>query len=292
MLIDHRFPATALALCLSSGAALATPLDPVVEPLPQQSPIDIITGDAVRADLPDLIFNYADKATLKITDTRPDFLNPENATVRADICPVCGLVHGPGGVDVPSNLTIGGVRYDLLQFHLHAPGEHEIDGVPGSMELHLVHQEAVSGALAVVGIIINSSPISPKNEALAPYFDALSDIAGGVVEVLDFDLSALIPDNLSSYRYTGSLTAPSPATEGTTDQFREGVEWNILATQIEVSAEQYEAFVALFEEGNARHVQPLNGRTVFYDVAPVPLPATGVLFLFALGGLAALRRRA
>lgn len=287
MLIDHRFPATALDLCLSSGAVCATTLDPVVEPLPQQSPIDIITRDAVRADLPDLIFNYSETARLSIVDTRPAFDDDEDATVRADICPVCGLVHGPGGVDVPSNLTIGGVSYNLLQFHLHAPAEHEIDGDQADMELHLVHQ-AVGGALAVVGIIIN---IGEENDALAPYFDALSGLAGGVVEVLDFDLTGLIPGDLSSYRYSGSLTAPTVGDQEA-ELFPEPVAWNVLAQQMEVSEEQYKLFRELFEEGNSREVQPLNGRTVFYDVAPVPLPASGVLFLFALGGLAALRRRA
>ncbi len=282
MLPDRRFQAAALALCLSAGIAGASTL-------PSQSPINIVPSAADQGVLPDLIFNYSDKAKLSITDTRPLFEDPENATIRADVCPVCGQVHGPGEVDVPSNLSIDGVSYNLLQFHLHAPAEHTINSERGDMELHLVHQ-AANGALAVVGIIIN---IGEENEALAPYFDALSGIAGGVVEVLDFDLTALIPENLSSYRYSGSLTAPSPATEGTTDRFFEPVAWNILAEQIEVSAEQFELFAELFgEEGNARPTQRLNGRTVVSDVAAIPLPATGLLFVFALGGLAALRRRA
>ncbi len=289
MSINATFCGTAFGAFLAVFPALATTVEPE-----HQSPIDIITSDAVLADLDDLIFSYSNAVTLTLVDTgAPD----EEATIRADVCPVCGMIHAPGVGSVESTLTIGGISYDLLQFHLHAPAEHEIDGNRADMELHLVHQ-SLDGALAVVGQIIT---IGAENEALAPYFDALAAIASGVSDVVipNFDLSALIPDDLSSYRYTGSLTAPN----GTNPEepFFEPVAWTILAAPITVSEEQYEAFILLFDEdlnddgfpdGNSREVQPLNGRVVLTDVVPVPLPASGLLFVFALGGLAAIRRRA
>lgn len=295
MLMTTRLTATALALCLTLGPALAGTTDP----LPSQSPINIITSQAQHADLPTLEFNYDKNVTLSIVDTRPQFNDDENATIRADV---------PSG----STLTIAGTVYNFLQFHLHAPSEHEFDGVPGDMELHLVHRAAPNpdgslGALAVVGQIIRIGQTA--NAALAPYFSALAslepsppDLEPGATppafaQVPDFDLTRLIPSDLSSYRYSGSLTAPSPGAEDAT-LFFEPVAWNVIAAPIEVSQEQFDAFAALFTEedgeffGNARGVQELNGRTVTTDVSAIPLPATGILFVVALGGLAALRRRA
>lgn len=295
MFIDHRLPATALAFCLSAGAACATPVDATADPAFVQSPINIVTGDAIFKELPSLNFNYATSTRLSIVDTRPSFADDENATIRADVCPVCGLPHAAGTADVASSLMIGDITYDLLQFHLHAPGEHQIDGQPGAMELHLVHQ-AANGALAVVGQLIT---IGKANAALAPYFDALEALGetvedgplGAAIEVLNFNLAALIPGDRSTYRYTGSLTAP-PASNEELEEFPGPVAWNIFAEGITVSNEQFEAFERLFEAGNARPVQGQGAPEVFTDVAPIPLPASGVLFLFALGGLAALRRRA
>lgn len=310
MFIDHRLPATALAFCLSAGAACATTVETTVEPAFVQSPINIVTADAeYRDDLPPLVFNYASSARLGIVDTRPSFLDDENATVRADVCPVCGLVHAAGTADVASSLMIGDITYDLLQFHLHAPGEHQIDGQAGAMELHLVHQARNAdgtpnpeGALAVVGQIIRIGETA--NEALAPYFDALEGLGetvangqlGAAIEVLNFNLAALIPGDRSTYRYTGSLTAP-PANNEELEEFPGPVAWNIFAEGITVSNDQFEAFKGLFFEeevfiGNARPVQGQGAPEVLTDVAPIPLPASGVLFLFALGGMAALRRRA
>jgi carbonic anhydrase len=140
----------------------------------------------------------------------------------------------------------------------------------------------------VVGQIIT---IGVENEALAPYFDALSRIAGGAAKVMNFNIAALIPENLSTYRYTGSLTAP-PASDEELEEFLGPVAWNIFAQGITVSNEQFETFRRLFEGGNARPLQEQSTPEVFTDVAPIPLPSSGVLFLFALGGLVALRRRA
>ena len=234
-----------------------------------QSPINIVTRDAIFQPLDALLFNYATTVDLTLTDTGSPSVE---ATVRADV---------PSG----STLTIGGTNYDLLQFHLHASAEHLIDGVAGAMELHLVHRSA-AGALAVVGQIIK---LGTENTALAGYFDALDDAKGGTATVAGFDLSALLPTDTRSYRYSGSLTAPNASNPA--EPFFEPVAWNVLATPIEVSQAQLDRFIALFPDGDARPVQPLNDRIVVTDVAPVPLPASAVLLVAGLGGLLVMRRR-
>jgi carbonic anhydrase len=59
-----------------------------------------------------------------------------------------------------------------------------------------------------------------------------------------------------SLRYSGSLT---------TSPFTEPVAWVVLKQPIQMSAEQIDAFHELFEEGNSREPQALNGRRVASD---------------------------
>ena len=64
--------------------------------------------------------------------------------------------------------------------------------------------------------------------------------------------AGLLPADRRYFRFMGSLTTP-PCSED--------VLWNVLATPVELSAQQLAAFRTLFEM-NARPVQPLNGRKV------------------------------
>lgn len=229
----------------------------------EQSPIDIITRDAVRAALPPVVFDYAAEADLRLVDNgSPD----EESNVIA-------FVDAGAGA-----LTLGGVRFELLQFHLHSEAEHLIDGKRAALELHLVHRSA-GGALAVVARFLEEGE---ENPALAPFFDGLAAAAGGTADVAGFMLSSLVAGDLLSYRYPGSLTTPG---------FDEGVSWVVLAEPMTASLRQIEEFKALFPEGNAREPQPLFGRTVLTDVAPVPLPPSVALLITALAFGAGFRRR-
>lgn len=63
-----------------------------------------------------------------------------------------------------SYIIADGERFDLLQFHMHAPSEHTIDGQSFPIELHLVHQSQ-AGHLAVVGLLIEEGA---QNQPLMP----------------------------------------------------------------------------------------------------------------------------
>ncbi len=92
------------------------------------------------------------------------------------------------------------------------------------------------------------------------------------LDLPSFDLTALLPSDLRSYRYTGSLT---------TSPYTEGVNWVVLNSPLELSMEQVDAFRALFPTGNQREWQRLNGRIISTDVedfASVPEPASLALF--------------
>ena len=213
----------------------------------EQTPIDIRNEDLTFfEDLPALGFSYGTKVTLDVINTGSP---GEFATVRAE------LPNGGG------ELTVGGVTYKLLQFHWHTPSEHELNGQKFPMEMHFVHkyEDATlpgGGILSVVGVWIKAGK---ENKELKKLFADLPTQPGEHRAVTRFNLTRLLPESLESYRYDGSLTTPP---------FNEGVRWVVLAEPIEMSAEQIEAFKQLFPEGNAREVQPLNGRIIKTDVEP------------------------
>jgi carbonic anhydrase len=215
----------------------------------EQTPIDIRNEELTfDANLPALGFSYGTKVTLDVFNNGSP---GEFATVRADVPDGAGELTVTGcGEPTPAGCT-----YKLLQFHWHAPSEHELNGEKFPMEMHLVHRSA-AGKLSVVGVWIKSGK---ENKELKKLFADLPAQTGEHHSVKHFNLTRLLPESLESYRYTGSLTTPN---------FDEGVRWVVLAEPIEMSAEQLAAFKLLFPDGNSREIQPLNGRTVFTDVAP------------------------
>jgi carbonic anhydrase len=149
--------------------------------------------------------------------------------------------------DAGSACVIGGVRYELLQFHLHHPSEHLLSGKPFDLECHFVHRSS-EGALAVVGVFIRPGT---RNAALAPLFDAMPGKEGPEIRAAGaIDPAALLPRSGGWFRYMGSLTTP-PCSEGLT--------WTVFKEPIEASAGQIARFAGLFP-GNARPLQRRNRR--------------------------------
>lgn len=146
-----------------------------------------------------------------------------------------------------------GVVYELQQFHFHASSEHTIDGVSTAAELHLVHRSD-DGELLVIGVLLE---VGAQNSALDELFAKVTDeVSGAEGEALHTPInpSELLPANLASAQYSGSLTTP-PCTEG--------VQWNVFTTPATVSAEQLAEYTAVYSD-NHRAVQPLHGRDVFF----------------------------
>ncbi len=196
-----------------------------------QSPIDI--ANPTMQDLSNIVFHYQ-PSEVKILN------NGHTVQVNYD----------PG-----SYIEIDGQRYDLVQFHYHAPSEHTLNGKSFPAELHLVHKSA-SGNLAVIGILLEEGA---QNAAYQPLLANLpaekspEKDAGLKINALD-----LLPAVQTTFRYSGSLTTP-PCTEG--------VNWNVMLTPVQLSAAQIAAFAKIFE-GNNRPIQPLNARTLIEDSTP------------------------
>jgi len=219
------------------GSALVVdPVGPFVEVGKKQTPVDIVTANTVPAALPGLTFQYL--ATPFIVENTGH---------------VVEVPYAPG-----SFLRDGQDTYELLQFHLHAPSEHTVNGVFAAAELHLVHWNILLD-LAVVGILLQvGAPVNVVLDQIllnAPLDEGGVDL-GGVINAKD-----VLPQFVSYYKYSGSLTTP-PCSEG--------VRWFVLKEPVFVSQaaiDKLHVIISLFPEyegfpDNNRPVRPLNGRAI------------------------------
>ncbi len=149
-----------------------------------------------------------------------------------------------------STLTLDSMVYDLVQFHFHAGSEHSIDGSRYPAELHLVHQNAATGAVAVVGIMFT---LGAEDSLLNQLFNKLPEAEGLYYRSSsEFNIMKLIPASSNYYTYSGSITEP-PCSEN--------VSWFVMSKPVEASNMQINKMTKLFYS-NARPIQALNGRTI------------------------------
>ncbi len=149
-----------------------------------------------------------------------------------------------------SYIKIGEKRFDLLQFHFHAPSEHVVDGKPRDMEMHLVHKND-KGGLAVIGVFFT---LAPNNPILNSVWKYLPEKINQPTKMKEIKVNAkdLLPKNQEYFFYSGSLTTP-PCSEA--------VMWNVLSQTFPVTQDQLNHFKELVEN-NARPPQPLNKRKI------------------------------
>jgi carbonic anhydrase len=197
----------------------------------RQSPVALDSNNA----MPDLDGDEDD--SIKIARTTRDAIVVDNShTIQVNV--------------LPGNFaSIRGRRFQLQQFHFHTPAEHVLDGKRYPLELHLVYR-AKNGRLAVIGVLFQKGAANPA-------FDAIMRrvVRAGPAEPMpEFDLSPLLPADLSYFHYLGSLTTP-PLTEN--------AEWHVLSQPVTLSSVQLDDFHRYYT-ANSRDLQPLNGREVLY----------------------------
>lgn len=188
----------------------------------QQSPIDL-TG-SMRAELSPIPVSWT-KGEYSIVN--------DGHTIQVN-CKSSGAV------------SIEGHDFDLVQFHIHHPSEHKLNGQAFDLEVHFVHKSADHG-LAVLGVFLKPGA---ANAALQPVFEAMPAEADKENPLPALDLRALLPASQGYFRYQGSLTTPPCG---------EAVTWTVFKDPIEAAPEQIAKFAALFPM-NARPVKPLNRR--------------------------------
>jgi len=192
----------------------------------EQSPIDI-RGAHLNKNLQPIEFHYVSGAMTLVNNGH---------TVQ--VTPAAG-----------SYIIANGVRYDLVQFHFHHPGEESVKGKLPDMNIHFVHKSA-EGKLAVVAVRLNEGN---ANAVLAALWEHLPKTAGTTEKMTEsMSPAGLLPTDRGYWTYEGSLTAP-PCTEG--------VRWFIFEQQVELSRDQLKSFAVLYKV-NSRLEQPAHGRKI------------------------------
>jgi carbonic anhydrase len=151
-------------------------------------------------------------------------------------------------VERGSYAVIGGLRYELKQFHFHSPSEHLVENRPYQMEVHFVHVND-KGELAVIGAFINPGKVHTGYQTVWDYMPVKAKEPIKPYNVT-LDLRRLLPTMLTAFHYPGSLTTP-PCSEK--------VNWNVLHATLKFSQEQIDRFKLKYPM-NARPAQPLNYR--------------------------------
>ncbi len=236
----------------------------------EQSPIDIRPEFSVYSgSLPALNYNYGPVDLHVVNTGSPD----EHASIKGNV------------TSGTPNLVLSGTTYNLLQFHFHTESENLKEGYQYPMELHLVHQKVGSTGyddLLVTGLWIEEGA---HNSVLDEMFDNLPPTSADTYDITGFALDDLLPSDLTSYRFDGSLTTPP---------FTEGVQWIMLDQPLFMDHDQIKAFHDIFHEGNTRAAQDLHGRIILTDNPNFVPEGSYSLGLFAMAlvslGVAGARR--
>ncbi len=194
-----------------------------------QSPINLVGTPGL--DLPDLAFHY---------ESVPLNLLNNGHTIQ--------LPYAPG-----SYLTLDGKAYNLLQLHFHSPSEHTIDSKPASAELHLVHKSD-DGEIAVVAVLLQPS-LTEASSAYPITTDLPQKFGDKIRTNKTINARLLLPEQTTTYRYSGSLTTP-PCTES--------VYWLIMTEPVALPPEQLSYYRKILNNNN-RPLQRLNKRTIQTD---------------------------
>ncbi len=193
----------------------------------QQSPIDI-HGAHLNKSLPQIEFHYMASAGTIENNGHTVMITPH-----------------PG-----SYIIVGGVRYDLMQYHFHHPAEESVKGKLDDMDVHLVHKSA-DGKLAVVGVRFREDA-NQANATLATLWTKMPTTIGQKNDLTEINPAGMLPADRGYWTYMGSLTTP-PCTEG--------VRWYVLEQDLPVSREQLRYFSGV-EKLNSRPVQDARGRKI------------------------------
>lgn len=198
---------------------------------PAQSPINIVSS---RLD------TGATKHVVKLHyETAQETIANLGHTVQVDFAP-------------GSTVEFDGNTYAFRQFHFHTPSEHQVDGKPRAMEMHMVHTlEGDENTYLVIGVFFEAGESSGF---LEQFIDALPQMEGErVVEPAGaIDVTTFLATDEPFFHYNGSLTTPP---------YTETVTWLVSESTRTATAAQIERFASI-EGNNARAVQALAGRVV------------------------------
>jgi carbonic anhydrase len=145
-------------------------------------------------------------------------------------------------------------EYHLLQFHLHAPSEHTLNGKHFPLEIHFVNTDE-KGNLFVIGVFFEKGKANASLQALIDNAPAAQKQSFALKDPA-FVLSQLIPQNSNYYAYTGSLTTPP---------CNEPLQWIVLEKPEQASEAQIKALEKILDH-NVRPLQKVGQNVVTNNI--------------------------
>ncbi|ETK97353.1 hypothetical protein F441_00092 [Phytophthora nicotianae CJ01A1] len=161
-------------------------------------------------------------------------------------------------------VSANNAAYNMLQFHLHAPSEHTLNGEHLDGEVHFVHSNTDGSALLVVGVFLKAVDGGETDPWVASVLDALDTVSMnstvGMSTTSYADVINAAADAQGVFNYAGSLTTPACS---------EIVDWWVVKQPVKLSTTDLKRLQSQLKElpitddgKNARPVHPLNGRVV------------------------------
>jgi carbonic anhydrase len=133
--------------------------------------------------------------------------------------------YPPVSVAQSKNMKLGNETYKLVEFHIHLPAKHYINGKLAKSAVHFVHQNS-NKEIAVVAVMIKEGKSNPVIKNL---IETVNDGPKARFAIEDGNLTALLPVN-KEYYYDKSTITTSPCVGK--------VSWHIMKDPIEASAEE------------------------------------------------------
>jgi carbonic anhydrase len=175
------------------------------------------------------------------------------------------------------------VRFELIQFHLHAPAEHVLDSVYYPAEVHLVHKKAGTGGegepaleLLVLGVFFSGD--GPSDSTWLTTLINSDEVARPMTELgspkylLPLSGSSIIEGVKSAgyYNYPGSLTSGNcnEIVTWVVSKYIEPATTHQICGAAQPWREKRRGDSTIFEV--ARPHQPLNGRVVLSGEFVIP----------------------
>jgi carbonic anhydrase len=223
---------------------------------PAFGPVGVYAWDTV-APAGDLPFESPINITAPAIDLSPYLSVDFNNAVPKQIINNSHQIQVQFTESSADEITVGGVPFELAQFHYHDQSETTVNGHHYSLEEHFVNTSA-DGAETVVAVFLQ---LGAHNDALDPVLNAatasLTQPNSTTTISTPIDFAGLLPSSLSGWFYEGSLTTPA---------LSQPVNWFVLSTPITLDFAQLKQYEAVASGSgflpNARPVQPLDGRQV------------------------------
>ncbi|MCI7411494.1 carbonic anhydrase family protein [Helicobacter bilis] len=192
----------------------------------QQSPINIVTKNVSKG---------AAQFELKYSVAKGVNLMLSNYTFK--------MIYPQGNF-----LEMNGNRYQLKEIYFKTPGENAIDSLRGILEAQFLHEDS-KGHKVILAVFFVEERSNPVIETLVKNLPTQPDKANFIANI---DIHKLLPSNLTSYQFDGSLTTP-PCSQG--------VRWIVLKQTMTITQSQVDSMRDI-TGSNARPSQEIFNRLI------------------------------